>query len=154
MILFIQLVWSNLNLDLSISQARAFASGGILKDKRENDRGNHFNSSFAFNFVCILNQLSIHPSFFVRFKAFTSIATSETSCILIMPTAAQNQSVHFFEGSTDQSQCKGPCTQAIFVAATQCNSMQFLSRRSCNQLRFHCDFSAICQCKRQYTSIA
>ena len=49
---------------------------------------------------------------------------------------------------------KGPFTQAIFVAATQCNSMQFLSRRSCNQLRFHCDFSAICQCKSQYTSIA
>ena len=49
---------------------------------------------------------------------------------------------------------KGPFTQAIFVAATQCNSMQFLSRRSCNQLRFQCDFSAICQCKRQYTSIA
>ena len=48
---------------------------------------------------------------------------------------------------------KGPFTQAIFVAATQCNSMQFLSRRSCNQLRFHCDFSAICQCKRQHTSI-
>ena len=45
--------------------------------------------------------------------------------------------------------CKGPFTQAIFVAATQCNSMQC----SCNQLRFHCDFSAICQCKRQYTSI-
>ena len=48
---------------------------------------------------------------------------------------------------------KGPFTQAIFVAATRCNSMQFLSRRSCNQLRFNCDFSAICQCKRQYTSI-
>ena len=41
---------------------------------------------------------------------------------------------------------KGPFTQAIFVAATQCNSMQFLSRRSCKQLRFHCDFSEICQC--------
>ena len=49
---------------------------------------------------------------------------------------------------------KGPFTQAIFVAATQCNSMQFLSRRSCNQLRFHCDFSAICQFKRQYPAIA
>ena len=35
------------------------------------------------------------------------------------------------------------------------NSMQFLSRRSCSQLRFHCDFSfsTICQCKRPYTSI-
>ena len=28
-------MWSNLNLDIFISQARAFASGGILKDKRE-----------------------------------------------------------------------------------------------------------------------
>ena len=27
------------------------------------------------------------------------------------------------------------------------NSMQFLSCWSCNQLRFHCDFSAVCQCK-------
>ena len=49
---------------------------------------------------------------------------------------------------------KGPFTQAIFVAATHCNSMQFLSPRSCKQLRFHCDFSAICQCKRQYKCIA
>ena len=34
------------------------------------------------------------------------------------------------------------------------NSVQFLSRWSCNQLRFHRDFSVICQCKRQCTSIS
>ena len=28
-----------------------------------------------------------------------------------------------------------------------CNSMQFLLRWSCNQLRFNRDFSAVCQCK-------
>ena len=32
-----KLLWGNLNLDLCLSRARAFASGGILKDKRENN---------------------------------------------------------------------------------------------------------------------
>ena len=64
------------------------------------------------------------------------------------------KNVRYSAQKTVSNHLKGTFTQAIFVAATQCNSMQFLSRRSCNQLRFHCDFSAICQCKRQYTSIA
>ena len=38
---------------------------------------------------------------------------------------------------------KGPFTQAIFVA--QLNAIYVAL--SCNQLRFHRDFSAVCQCK-------
>ena len=37
-----KLPWVNLNLDLCFSRARAFSSGGILEDKRENNRGNNF----------------------------------------------------------------------------------------------------------------
>ena len=74
-----------------------------------------------------------------KIKAFRAVTTGEPLSVIL------------FSNPTAPLAFLRPFTQAIFVAATRCNSMQFLSRRSCNQLRFHCDVSAICKCKHQYT---
>ena len=62
-------------------------------------------------------------------------------------TDTQNMHREFEIGFDRTSNKENPTQSRFHRRFLSRNSMQFLSRLICNQLRFYCDCSAVCQCK-------
>ena len=85
-------------LDLCFSRARAFSSGGILKDKRENNRGNAFIQVMLSILYASRTSFQHMPGFCSDLRFLPPLPAPKLPVHQLYLRAVQNQSVHFFEG--------------------------------------------------------